>query len=165
MRKIILLTLLSIPLSALAEDPTPTPTPEVTATATPAATATPTSCQLVQSCVDAGVSSVLSSCAAATPECVVETNDQFAASAVALARRAIDDLAKCQNKSPEKASVAACRMCYERAAEPYRVRFKPVLLHGLFARAVSIIRDEKNAVCLPSKKERSGEHGRDRGNR
>jgi hypothetical protein len=105
-------------------------------------------CQSVQTCVDAGVDTALSSCTTATPECDLnsfptnKTSDRFAASAGDIADRAIE-LKKCETKTKK----FACNACYKSAQAPLKNRFFGKLFHGLLAEAVLLIEAERKEVC------------------
>ena len=118
-------------------------------TVTPTATATPSACQSLQTCVDQGVTSTVSSCVASNPNCETKGNtDKYAISAGELAKRSIAN-SKCSTRKNK----GTCNLCYNIAKVPLQARFKGNLFKGLLAQAVSIVEQERKTVCsaLPTR--------------
>ena len=110
----------------------------------PSRSITPSACAAAQSCVDTAITSVVDTCVVETG-CSPASNfgqDPFALSAGTLAARALA-LKHCETKT----SRLACNFCYEAAIQPLRIRFDQQLLHGLFANAVLIVKEQKRSIC------------------
>jgi hypothetical protein len=163
MRKIILTVGATLILSstALAVPDTPTPTPTVDLTASPTATSAPTAsatvtvtpgtpvptvapCASVQSYIETQVPAVVTASASSFPACTVKP-ERFVVTAGQLATRALA-LRRCDQPSALRSRLA-CSLCYERAKNPLRVRYKGELFRGLLSTAVKAIEEQKKAVC------------------